>query len=396
MRRPTWTRLLGALALGLLPLCAFAYSADDYYRWGFNYYQTKDYAKAEPYFKYALQLDPNDYRSAEMLGTCEALLGDSQKAAADFQKSLQLHPDNPALVKYMASLSIPASPTPLSTPFGVPTAPLSVIGVGAVTTAGPSGPSSAPLDNPHYTWDPAVDPYPLYAGPADPLPKPKIPIYSNLYLNLSYDIDLAYFNGFSNDSPVFIFGTPSLKLDWDLDPYFSLGLGTQFWPKLHSTGQTLYYQLTRSNDFYQVWPIFLKASIHLRGPSVSFDAGFGPSLFFYNNKIDEETDEYDYYYDTTYVNLVQGSDSGVGFAGLLDFDMTFGLDPKNQFELFLNGQFFLSPALGLSNYNLTFTNIENDPPSAPVTSSYQESATGANSSLSIVGGALGAGIRVGF
>ncbi len=76
-------------------------TADDYYRAAKQFYSQKDYAHAYDSYQGAVLLDPNPYRAYIGMGNCQYFLGDKAKALECYQKSLALHPDNPALVPFI-------------------------------------------------------------------------------------------------------------------------------------------------------------------------------------------------------------------------------------------------------------------------------------------------------
>jgi hypothetical protein len=79
--------------------------SDRYRSVGNQLYQTKDFNKALLYYKAAVQADPQDWIAYQTLGNCEYSLGQREDAVNDFQKSLNLHPNNPSLQNFINRLS---------------------------------------------------------------------------------------------------------------------------------------------------------------------------------------------------------------------------------------------------------------------------------------------------
>jgi hypothetical protein len=80
-------------------------TSDQYRAAGNQYYQSKDLNRALLYYKAAVQVDPQDWIAYQTLGNCEFSLGQRENAINDFQKSLNLHPNNPALQNFMTQQS---------------------------------------------------------------------------------------------------------------------------------------------------------------------------------------------------------------------------------------------------------------------------------------------------
>ncbi|HJT24850.1 MAG TPA: tetratricopeptide repeat protein [bacterium] len=85
----------------LLTTVAYAYTAQDYYNAGIQYYNQGQYEKAVQYFQATTQMDPNNWQAYQMLGTVYEKNGKSVEAMEAFRKSLQLNPNNPLLKKYV-------------------------------------------------------------------------------------------------------------------------------------------------------------------------------------------------------------------------------------------------------------------------------------------------------
>jgi tetratricopeptide (TPR) repeat protein len=410
-------RLLGAMALWLLPLGLFAYSSADYFKGGLSYYQAQNYSMAERYFAYAAQLDPQNYQAAAMLGYCEGGLGQSQQAILDLQKSLAIHPDNPAVEQYLktlqaalgvstvpaASSAVTVSAKPTSAPTVISKVMVSkTVTVSKVTasiisapvTQATSAPSKTADLNPNYVWDPAVDPYPKYTGPADPLPKPEIPIVPLVDATVAYEIGAITFASVEEQygNPLFYPGILSLEINYQLDPFLSINLGTEIWPNLKST----YYYFGNNTDSFKITPVSLGLLMHLWGKGISLDAGAGLAAFIFQHQYD-----YSYTYSEypkTFTNTTQGTTNGVEFGCILQMDLNIALIPQNQLTLGLTGKGYIDTGLGLGTYSETQSQIISNPPSAPTTSTYNYGSnyTGSEDGLGIVGASIGANLTAGF
>ncbi|HTC22018.1 MAG TPA: tetratricopeptide repeat protein [bacterium] len=90
-------------------LPAWAFTPQDYYNAGVQYYHQKQYDKAVAYLKEAVTLDPQFWQAYQMLGTSYYQTGDLADAASAIQTSLKIHPDNPPLEKFAQELNPPSS-----------------------------------------------------------------------------------------------------------------------------------------------------------------------------------------------------------------------------------------------------------------------------------------------
>jgi hypothetical protein len=369
----------------LIPPAAFgAATAVDYYQWALHCFQQKNYAEAGKYFHYALQVDPKDWKSLQMLGTCEALGGQAEEALEDYRKSLQINPSNPALVQYLKSFETAGSPEQDKTAVG-------------------SGPETEALSpGTAYVWDPAQDPYPRFTGPADPLPQPKIPLVPSVYLTASYGIGtliLASLETNGGGNPSYSPGILSLGLHFQPDPLVSIVLGTEIWPALkNSSSFTSYDYLDSSTYTFNITPVSLGIILHSWGNGISFD--FGPSLaaFFYQNQISSN--------EVTYPNpgesradSNQNTLDGTEFGFILQMDLMVEILPKNQLDLFLTGKGYLDTGIGfIFNGTATSSEINTNPPAAPVTTTetFNDIHYGSNDGPGVVGATLGIGLQGGF
>ncbi len=79
----------------------WADTADDYYREASKFYAEKEYQHALDAYEAAIPYDTNPYRAYIGMGNCEYFLDRKSKAVEHYQKSLELHPDNPSLVQFI-------------------------------------------------------------------------------------------------------------------------------------------------------------------------------------------------------------------------------------------------------------------------------------------------------
>ncbi len=91
-RRACWI-LWAALACSPLG----AYTSEDYYLAGFNFYAHKDYANSIRYLQAAVKLDPQNWKAWQILGFDYYLLDQPAQALFSFDQSLKGHPDDPQL-----------------------------------------------------------------------------------------------------------------------------------------------------------------------------------------------------------------------------------------------------------------------------------------------------------
>ena len=93
------SRLPSLLWVFLLSTGAWAYSSNDYYVAGLDFYTHKDYAKSISYLQQAVKLDPQNWQAYQILGYDYYLSKQPAQALANFDLSLRLHSDNPPLWK---------------------------------------------------------------------------------------------------------------------------------------------------------------------------------------------------------------------------------------------------------------------------------------------------------
>lgn len=79
----------------VLPPYTQAYTSNDYYLAGLNFYVRKDYARSIPYLKTAVKMDPQNWQAWEVLGYDYYLSHQPAQALEAFDQSLRLHPDSP-------------------------------------------------------------------------------------------------------------------------------------------------------------------------------------------------------------------------------------------------------------------------------------------------------------
>ncbi len=82
----------------------FAATSQDYYNAGLQMYQSKQYQNSIKYLQAAVQLNPQDWRSYQIMGQDYYQMGDNSDALSNFDKSLALNPDNAGLKKFADSL----------------------------------------------------------------------------------------------------------------------------------------------------------------------------------------------------------------------------------------------------------------------------------------------------
>ncbi|HVZ79975.1 MAG TPA: tetratricopeptide repeat protein [bacterium] len=92
------------LIFSLLPSLCFSATSADYYRAGLKLYNDRQYGQAETYLKAAIQVDPNNWEAEQVLGFCYYREGRTGEAKTVLQQSLDHHPDNPSLRKFVNSL----------------------------------------------------------------------------------------------------------------------------------------------------------------------------------------------------------------------------------------------------------------------------------------------------
>lgn len=96
------TAILGLLIL-MFPAGLMA-DSQDYKEGGMALFRAGQYDKALVYFNNAVQADPTDWQAYEDLGNTYAKLNDLANARDAYQKSLQIHPNNPTVQVLMDNL----------------------------------------------------------------------------------------------------------------------------------------------------------------------------------------------------------------------------------------------------------------------------------------------------
>ena len=100
--------LFGFILLALAPP-AGAYTFQDYYNAGMQFYQQKQYGQAIAYLKEAVVLDPQSWQTYQVLGMAYYQNADQADAVSAAHTSLKINPDNPALQKFVDQLNPNAS-----------------------------------------------------------------------------------------------------------------------------------------------------------------------------------------------------------------------------------------------------------------------------------------------
>jgi tetratricopeptide (TPR) repeat protein len=236
------------LALTLLSLLAWAPllwadQADEYFKIGKDLYDQGNYHDSAVILEGVVRHKPDYWAAYEILGHDYVSLGDYQKALADCQKSLDLHPDNPSLLTFLNNLKTlpPPTPTPQAAPVGTPS--------GTVTPTANQNPSSQAgtpkghpynffyvglaggADNPAKSWQSAYK-----AGPGGGL-------FIGMQLDKAWDVRLDlegfYFSGTNYSGPikdVELYVLPTLRYHFD-GPYLLLSAGGEMELLSGNTGQ---------------------------------------------------------------------------------------------------------------------------------------------------------------
>ncbi len=118
------------LAVDAITTPCFAANSVEYFNTGLALYKQGNYTQAIQYFNAAVSLDPTLWQAYQGLAQSEKALGKNAEALDACEKSLELHPDNPFLVRMDNELK-PLVNGPLQIPLAIPT-----IG-GKVQAAGP-------------------------------------------------------------------------------------------------------------------------------------------------------------------------------------------------------------------------------------------------------------------
>jgi hypothetical protein len=94
-------------------------TSDVYYQWGNKLYAQGSYDTSIKYYKAAVQVDPQNWKAYQALGSCEYHLGQKDQAIQDFNQSLALNPNNPPLQNFVNQISggsaVPQAPAMAST-----------------------------------------------------------------------------------------------------------------------------------------------------------------------------------------------------------------------------------------------------------------------------------------
>ncbi len=88
-----------------------AATSDAYYQAGNKLYMQGNYDLCIKYYKAAIQVDPQNWKAYQALGSCEYHMGKTDDAIRDFNQSLAINPNNPALQGFVNKISTsPAVP----------------------------------------------------------------------------------------------------------------------------------------------------------------------------------------------------------------------------------------------------------------------------------------------
>jgi len=139
MKRVQLTLLF--LLSGAFPV--WADTAQDYYQMGKDMYVHGNYADSVVILEGVTQNKPDYWEALDVLGRDYASLGNTPKAIAACEKSLELHPDNPSLKDFLVSLKSGtfAVPTPSTGAAATVTGATSGTPIGGATATPP--PSAA-------------------------------------------------------------------------------------------------------------------------------------------------------------------------------------------------------------------------------------------------------------
>ncbi len=117
-RRLSWiSALAAALWLAACP-AARAISQKEYFDLGFTDLNQERYGPAADFLQKAAEMNPQDWKASMYLGDALNHLGRREESFAAYARSLRIHPNNPALVKFVADLQSAPDPTPV--PVGTP------------------------------------------------------------------------------------------------------------------------------------------------------------------------------------------------------------------------------------------------------------------------------------
>jgi tetratricopeptide (TPR) repeat protein len=87
-----------------LPALSFATTAEEYYSAGMTLYRQQDYEKAIQYFHAALEEKPDFWEAYQFMGQSYYQSANRTEALVAMEKSLSLHPDNPGLKRFVATV----------------------------------------------------------------------------------------------------------------------------------------------------------------------------------------------------------------------------------------------------------------------------------------------------
>ncbi len=92
------------LALGWVPAWVRAVAPEDYYNAGMDLFKNRDYEKAIQYFRAAVDERPDYWQAYQFLGEAYYQDANRTEAVVAMEKSLQLHPNNPDLRKFVSKI----------------------------------------------------------------------------------------------------------------------------------------------------------------------------------------------------------------------------------------------------------------------------------------------------
>ncbi len=98
----------------------WAQQAEDYLRAGNQFYQAKDYGKAERYYQAAAQMDPKSWAAFQGIGNCDYMLGKKMEALDGYQRALNLAPQDQGLQQMVRRLRSDTVPSPVLPERGMP------------------------------------------------------------------------------------------------------------------------------------------------------------------------------------------------------------------------------------------------------------------------------------
>ena len=86
-------------------------TSDAYYQAGNKLYMQGNYDLCIRYYKAAIQVDPQNWKAYQALGSCEYHMGLKDAAISDFNHSLTINPNNPPLQGFVNRIQAPAAPS---------------------------------------------------------------------------------------------------------------------------------------------------------------------------------------------------------------------------------------------------------------------------------------------